>query len=288
MKKSRVIAYIIIVILMFLFNFYYRPIQGNPKVTEDYKKSNSYINELYASNEHFKEKLLAPEYYYFYDEMLKGLINSETEISIPCLGDSCLNIFSHALEAIILDHPELITFYVGGTYRYKYSSVIYKNHMSLSPFRYHMGVKRIARELENIRRDTKDMNDKEKIIYVYNYVAAKDYDHYFTYNGSNQSAYSFFTKGSTVCAGFAKASQIIFQNIGINSYLVHNSEHMWNYVQYEGKWYVFDATVGACYIKDTTHYYEGLGNTTVDETVGYYADAYPPIETEKLKDLFDL
>ena len=78
------------------------------------------------------------------------------------------------------------------------------------------------------------------------------------YSSSNQSAYSFFTKGSSVCAGFAKASQLLFQNIGINSYLVMNTDHMWNYVEYEGKYYVFDATMGTGFRKDSNNYYSGL------------------------------
>jgi transglutaminase/protease-like cytokinesis protein 3 len=143
--------------------------------------------------------------------------------------------------------------------------------------------------MENIRKDTKDMNDKEKILYVYNYVASHNYDKAFTSLGSNQSAYSFFTKGTSVCAGFAKASQIIFQNIGINSYLVINDSHLWNYVEYEGKWYVFDATVGSSYTDKTNPvYYDGLGRTTVDQVYGFYKELYPKIEETTLKELFNV
>ncbi len=133
------------------------------------------------------------------------------------------------------------------------------------------------------------MSEKDKIIYVYNYVAKHNYDHTFMYSKSNQSAYSFFTKGTSVCAGFAKSSQLIFQNIGINSYLVMSDNHMWNYVEYNGKYYVFDATVGASFTDKTNeNYYYGLGQTTVKSTYGKYKELYPSIEQTTLKDLFNL
>ena len=142
---------------------------------------------------------------------------------------------------------------------------------------------------ENIKKETKNMNDKEKIIYVYNYVASHNYDKLFTYSSFNQSAYSFFTGGESVCAGFAKASQIIFQNIGIKSYLVLSTNHMWNYVEYEGKYYIFDATVGTSF-RDKTNsmYYDGLGRTTTGVFEGLYYDFYPKVESTKLKDIFGL
>ena len=142
--------------------------------------------------------------------------------------------------------------------------------------------------MENIRRDTKEMDDKEKILYVYDYVESHNYDRFFTSLGANQSAYSFFTKKSSVCAGFAKASQIIFQNIGIKSYLALSTDHMWNYVEYKGKYYIFDATVGTSYYeKKTSRYYEGLGRTTTGVTKGMYSELYPEIEEETtLKEIF--
>ena len=64
---------------------------------------------------------------------------------------------------------------------------------------------------------------------------------------------------------------------------------MFNYVEYEGKYYIFDATYGTSY-KDKTHerYYDGLGNTTTGVIYGLYSELYPQIETTKLKDIFGL
>ncbi|MBR3210602.1 MAG: hypothetical protein IKF71_01535 [Bacilli bacterium] len=198
-------------------------------MTDLYRNSDAYVNDLYVSDEYF--------------------------------GDYSI------------DHPEVI---------FKEYSIVDNKIIA------YLGVRRIAREIDIIQKETKNMSDKDKIIYVYDYVSRKHYDYVFTGSMDNQSIYSFYSTSSTVCAGFAKTSQVIFQNIGINSYLVHGSNHMWNYVEYEGKFYVFDATVGACQRKGSPAFYEGLGRTTIGETTGLHEELYPPIEETALQDVFGI
>lgn len=288
MIKLRYVVYVLLVIIFTLFNFYYRPIKGNPLITKKYKESDSYINDLYVSNEYFKKNLLAKDSYYIYEEMIEASLNDSFDVSIECYSD-CKRKFIDSYYAIYLDHPELISFVGINYYNIEDGKIKYQNYGNLSRLKNYFGTRRIDRELENIRNDVKDMNEKEKIIYVYDYVASHNYDKVFTFTKSNQSAYSFFTGGKSVCAGFAKASQLIFQNIGINSYLVMSSNHMWNYVEYKGKYYVFDATMGASLSdKDNSHFYDGLGTTTIKSPTGLYSELYPEIETTKLKDIFGL
>lgn len=286
---TKKILFIIILIGGFLvsYHYYLRPVEGNPLITEEYRKSSAYVNDLYYSDEYFKKKLLNPAYYYIYEAIINNNKNFVYDVSIPCAGSNCSQIYNNAISAILLDHPELISFKgFGATY---YNNIIsYQDYSNLGEFKTKLGTRRIIREIDNIRKETANMSDKDKIIYVYNYVGSHEYDYVFMYNRSNQSAYSFFTKGKTVCAGFAKASQIILQNIGIKSYLAEGSNHMWNYVEYEGKYYVFDATVGACYDKTNPKYYDGLGHTTVGVTYGNYKDYYPKIESTPLKKVFNL
>ena len=289
MKKIRFIIYIASVIFAFLFNFYFRPIKGNNLVTDEYRNSKEYVNDLYMSDEYFSKNLVNKNYEFIYKKIIESTFDDSAQIKIPCAGsEQCINNFTASIYALYLDHPELISYVGISGVKYEKGNLIYNNYEGLSKFKTYMATRRIEREMENIRKDTDGMDDKEKILYVYNYVASHNYDKLFTSLGSNQSAYSFFTKGSSVCAGFAKASQIIFQNIGIKSYLVINDSHLWNYVQYEGKYYVFDATVGASYRdKSNNRYYDGLSRTTVDSVIGHYSELYPPIETEHtLKELF--
>ena len=289
MKTGRIVLYFILVFILTIFNFYLRPIKGNSLVTDEYKNSDKYINDLYMSDEYFKSKLLTKEQYHIYDSIVKGSIDNESTVTIECSGD-CKGTFNLAYNSLSLDHPELISFQGIAVYRIEGNSIVYSNYQNMSKIKATLGALRIAREMENIRKDTKNMSDKEKIIYVYDYVSSHDYDRVFTYIGSNQSAYSFFSTSTTVCAGFAKASQIIFQNIGIKSYLALSEDHMWNIVEYEGKYYTFDATVGASYTDKTIDiHYDGLKRTTTNVVEPKYYEYYPKIETDtSLKELFNL
>lgn len=289
MKTVRGVFYFAIVVFAALFNFYFRPIHGNQLVTDEYRESDAYINDLYKSDEYFKKHIVDKDFEDTYRSILKSTMTDAAVIKIPCEGEQkCMQNFMNTIESIYLDHPELISYVGVSGVHYEDGNIVYENFEGLSKIQTIMGTKRIEREMENIRKDTVNMDEKEKILYVYNYVASHNYDKTFTGLGSNQSAYSFFgISGKSVCAGFAKASQIIFQNIGVNSYLVLNDEHLWNFVEYEGKWYVFDATVGTSY-KDKTNpvYYEGLGRTTVGETYGFFEELYPKVEKTTLKELF--
>ena len=287
MKKIFIVI-IILGIAIFIFYRYFKPVDPNPLIDDNYRKSTAYINDLYKSDEYFKHKLLKPEDYYIYETIIKSSIDGIYDVKIPCTKD-CNNKFSNSYNAIYLDHPELISFTGFGSYRYSDNTLSYQNYANLDKTKTYLGTKRIAIELDNVRKETAQMSDKDKIIYTYNYIASHDYDQIFTFTRSNQSAYSFFTKKTSVCAGFAKASQLVFQNIGINSKLVMSNTHMWNYVEYNGKWYIFDATYGASYSDKTNiNYYDGLGLTTISNPQPLFAKYYPKIETTKLKDIFKI
>ena len=284
MRINRTVLYFIIVISFFFFNFYFRPVQGNLLLTGKYKNSSAYVNNLYVSDEFFKKHSMNKDEYYIYERLIDDVKKGRGHSIIECKTKGCSATYMTAYEAIYLDHPELIAFQSSS---WKESdNTLDVSYLLLGKLQAFLGTRRIEREISIVQKETKNMTDKEKILFVYNYVASHDYDHLFMYSSSNQSAYSFFTKGTSVCAGFAKASQLLFQNIGIKSYLVMNTDHMWNYVEYEGKYYVFDATMGTGFRKDSNNYYSGLGETTVGVTKGYFENIYPPIEDTKLRTVF--
>ena len=283
----RVVVYFLLVILFTLFNFYYRPVERNPLVTEEYQHSSAYINDLYMSDEYFKNHLIPEKDQYVYDAMVEDIKAGKTESVIECKEEKCDDYFYAIYYSLYLDHPEFIQFQ--GMKAHIADHQIQPTYFHLNNLQTYLGTRRIQREIDIIKKETKNMSEKEKILYVYDYVAGHDYDHLFMYTTGNQSAYSFFTKGSSVCAGFAKSSQIIFQNIGVKSYSVLGDEHMWNYVEYEGKYYVFDATVGASFVnKKNEHFYEGLGRTTTGEVTGMYKELYPSVEEKPLQEIFGL
>ena len=109
MKKNRMIIYFILVILFTLFNFYYRPVSGNKLVTKEYRESVAYVNDLYKSDERFKESLLETDQYHVYEMMMKDIKEGIARLEITCEGD-CSGSFANAYYALYLDHPELISF----------------------------------------------------------------------------------------------------------------------------------------------------------------------------------
>lgn len=62
---------------------------------------------------------------------------------------------------------------------------------------------------------------------------ATDYD---------QSAYSAFLQGKTVCAGYAAAFSILCNAVGIDTAVVTSYDHAWNYIRLNDSWYYVDCT----------------------------------------------
>lgn len=66
-----------------------------------------------------------------------------------------------------------------------------------------------------------------------------------TVYGSNtfdQSCYSVFMEGTSVCAGYAEAFELLCNAVGIDTICVTSDTHEWNKVYLYDKWYVVDCT----------------------------------------------
>lgn len=191
------------------------------------------------------------------------------------------------LDAIKVDHPELLNF---GSVTYSWDNdgnyKIKVNNATIILLE-QINISRIERIVYRIKEETKNMSDYEKIKYVYEWMGENsDYDRSFTYMAKNQSAYNVFINKNAVCAGFAKASQMIFQNIGIESYGVSGNTtgpHMWNIIKYKGKYYFFDSTVATSVPRTSKRYYNGLKQTTMDDYKMDNPEWYPEIETTDMK-----
>lgn len=57
-----------------------------------------------------------------------------------------------------------------------------------------------------------------------------------------QSAYSTFVLHTTVCAGYALATELLLNDMGIDGIAVTSSGHAWDYVRLNGTWYNLDNT----------------------------------------------
>ncbi|MBQ8131816.1 MAG: hypothetical protein IJ193_04935 [Bacilli bacterium] len=255
-------------------------------------KDEHYVNELYKSDGRIYKKHLGTDEQRMYMHLLKSAQKYSlwSNIDMEKFGcydyEDCADIIDYANQALYVDHPELMNY---SGYRWKYDNgkfTLYLQYAFLFPPKEAIGILRTEKVISDIKEKTKNMSDKEKIIYVYDWMGKNnDYDHLFTYSAKNQSVYNVFVKRNAVCAGFAKASQMIFSNIGIKSYIVQGStsaEHMWNIVEYNGKYYYFDSTVSVGTIQNHKVHYNGLRQYQFSDYSVNHPDWYPEVETENM------
>ena len=76
------------------------------------------------------------------------------------------------------------------------------------------------------------------------------------------TAWSALLSDDSVCAGFAAASQLLFQRLGVESQVVVGSwdgvGHAWNFVKVDNEYYWYDSTVAGGSSKDSGYFYTGL------------------------------
>ena len=212
----------------------------------------NYVNELYKSDHRHYKYLLDDNQKEIYERLLNSIKNYEPSIIIEkdkidskYLNEYLIEIF----DAVNMDHPELIQFstisYYNTIKEFNTVNIVYcipkeKLNNALSEFK---------NVINEVKINTKNLNDYEKVKYVYDYLSENNtYDT--TNSNMNQSAYSAISsKYSPVCSGYAKASQILLQNIGIESIItigtINSTAHAWNLVKLNGNYYYFDATISS-------------------------------------------
>ena len=279
---------VVLLLSLYIFKNYLRPVENNPFID---KSSIHYVNKLYQSDGLIYETLSENVKELYLDMLSDTRKNKPTRrFKIGEYGckdpASCNGMVNSAYEALFIDHPELLSF---GVYRFRQKTdteveITYKNAIQ---FKWLVKIHemRIRRIIDDIKKDTENLSDYEKVKYVYDWISTKTYDKMFTYSATNQTAYNVFIKDKAVCAGFAKASQIIFQNIGIESYIVLGSTrgaHAWNIVKVNDKYYQFDSTVGSSLRDDSKRFYMGLSGPFNNYSMSNQK-AYPEFQTELLK-----
>lgn len=107
-------------------------------------------------------------------------------------------------------------------------------------------------------------SDYEKVKYVFeSLVDQTTYDHDNTYDPKNQNIYSTFGDHLTVCAGYAKGTKYLLDQMGVECIYVTGMAgeyHAWNIVKCDGAYYYVDTTWG-----DPT-YKEGDFGANYDQT----------------------
>ena len=286
-KKNKVLTVVLIILSVFLYKYLTKEVKLNIYID---KKSNQYVNDIYMSKSRIYDNYLNEKekkmYMYILDASKKRKVKNTFNLSdFNCMDyGECFGLISTSFEAILLDHPELMTF-AGASWQYVNNQIILRMDYAVKfSFFDTIAEKRIRVIIDDIREKTKNMSDEDKIKYVYEWIGDNNtYDTIFTMSSKNQSIYNVFLKHNAVCAGFAKSSEVIFQNIGINSFLVTSKNHMWNIVEYNGKYYFFDSTVAASRKKNTPGYYDGLNQEFLNSYSINNSNWFTDIQIEKEK-----
>ena len=285
-RNHKIISILLVIFSIYIYYNFTRPVEVNELVD---KTKESYINELYAADERVYNQYLNEKEKKMYRLILENSKNYNASININIsefgctTNEECSNIIEPAFDALSVDHPELMN-QSGCSWSYDQSSFKLQLKFAVkNSLTEQIAIMKIQRMISNMKLATKDMTDLEKIHYVYDWIGNSNYDHTFTYASKNQSIYNVFIKEQAVCTAFAKSSQVIFQNIGIESYMVSGDAggpHMWNIVKYNDKYYYYDSTYAAgAREKGTPYYYGGLTQEKMNSYSMDYPHWYPKIET---------
>ena len=233
---------------------------------DDYNQK-YYINELYNSKEINYRLILDSKEKELYDFYIKKIMNFENNFIFDLSEYSYVydyeyfNKISKINSVVMMDHLELIYFGYPEMSKQKNSKIVtVKIHYIMNKEEYLKNIKMIKNQIENIKNETINMDEYSKVKYVYEYIGKKNiYGN--PKNPVSQSAYSAFSDNlSPVCAGYGRASQIIFNNIGVTSMLISGDlkstwltgdSHEWNVVKIKNKYYIYDVTQSSI-LKKTT------------------------------------
>lgn len=290
--KHKIFPFFLLMLTLIFYIYFCRKIEINPLID---KSSIHYINDLYMSNELYYDNLNYQEQK-LYMNLLEAINNYKANYYININKDNCYSLEkcssmgTKAMEAIIMDHPELLQI---ANYSWSYNSLNDSENVKLTfsyaikfKFISKLGEMRIARIIDKIKKTTKNMSEIEKIKYVYEWIGENNkYNKTFMYFDSNQSAFTVFINHNSVCAGFAKASQIIFQNIGITSYYVTGTStgpHAFNIVKVEDKYYLYDSTVASTINSESDNFYKGLEQKYLSSFSIDNQNLYPELNTDEI------
>lgn len=287
-KRHKFLSIVLIVFSIYLYINYVKLIEPNENID---KNSKYYVNDIYMSDQRIYNNYLNEQEKIAYDDMFSNIQKRTSKFEVDLKKYKGMttadigNLYMTAHNAILIEHPELLQ-YSSFSYRYTKNKMIVRiNYAIDNKLLEEINTELILRKIEKIKKATKDMSDLEKIKYVYEWIGDNStYDTLFTYTSKNQSIYNVFIRKNAVCAGFAKTSQVIFQNIGIESMIIRGEStgpHMWNVIKYNDKYYYYDSTYSASINdKNNSRYYDGL----VQEELNFYTQKngnwYPQIETE--------
>ena len=246
MRKLMKDIFIFILLLATSFLFF----SSTLKVTASDGPTFEDTSKINADKAFIYYNLLSDDQKIVYNQVFQELTNFNEELFKLQVLISHDDFFT-VMNAVYNDHPEI--FWADTRYSYgvnannevvkvKLKYCIDKKDFEVSKQAYDTLVNNLTLNIKALSNDL----EKEKAIYqiVCNMT---------TYDATapaNQSAYSVLFTGKSVCAGYARAFQVLCRASGLNCYYIFGStttsnvqeEHAWNIVEIDGVYYNVDVT----------------------------------------------
>ena len=157
-------------------------------------------------------------------------------------------------DVIMDDHPEL--FYLSGAYGYKFYPTAQSQEITEVKPEYTMTDAQISTARGQLKKVVEELtsglsgkSEYEISLALHDRVAER-VDYVSTDN--DQNVYGALLEGKAVCAGYARAYQLLMQQMGITCWSVEGTSenpatgneeaHQWNLSKIDGKWYYTDVT----------------------------------------------
>lgn len=187
-----------------------------------------------------------------YRQFAAGIEEFQTEIPVTAVDTDRLE---KIIKMVMTDHPEY--FWADGTCSFSYRELPSGEVSDLSIRPEYQADREEARQLKAqietkadqwISQIPEGADTYQKIKFVYETLISQV--HYRQDSAQNQNIRSVFLEGSTVCMGYAKATQYLLNRMGIFCTLVtgtageDNVSHAWNLVQIGSQYYYVDTTWG--------------------------------------------
>ena len=203
----------------------YQPVQGTGQLVEDSKSQQTDTTPAasydFPENMYPYRAMLSDTQKEVYDQVYGAALELKESVTLCRQLDQ--SSIKNVMNAVFNDHPEL--FWPDTGYSYGYTS---KGAVISVMLKYN----ETAQTLQSARQ--KFLNAAAKVI---NGASSLTTD-------LDQSAYSVFINGSSVCAGYSRAFQYIMQQLNIPCYFctgyANGGYHAWNIVYIDGKYYNVD------------------------------------------------
>lgn len=162
------------------------------------------------------------------------------------------NDFQMALNAFLVDHPEV--FWVDASSGYKYyeydSSLLIELNYLQTGSELESAVEKLNAAVDKAAKGAPDnASDYEVELYLNDYIAEHcDYD---AKGDMKHNAYGALADGKAVCDGYSHAFQLLCKRLGIECTVIEGTSdfnrdgedgHMWNCISLGGEWYHTDVT----------------------------------------------